>query len=189
MKMYFAILAAVVFGLAFVVAVAYADQEAGSSSYVCADSTGRFYVRAVPEETYAYRKNREAGITRVYRVAVPEDKLLTTYNWYAPNVVLAATDKGVSVIRFGPWPRGHKADNQLAIAFYLDGKLLKSYSTLDIAGTADNVSFSVSHYTVIQKHYRNSDGAAYDVETTDGRIISFDPMTGEIISTTTKPAE
>jgi len=59
----------------------------------------------------------------------------------------------------------------------------KEYSTLDIAERADNVSASVSHYTVIEEGigYRRLGGnkASFEVRTTDGRVLSFDAATGE----------
>ena len=88
-----------------------------------------------------------------------------------------------SAVQFGPWARGQQASaSQLAIAFHAGGRLLRSYSTLDIAGRPDNVSASVSHYTVI----RDVEGFATDdagrvvfrVTTIDGRRLTFDPATG-----------
>lgn len=64
---------------------------------------------------------------------------------------------------------------------------MKEYSTLDIAGAPDNVSRSVSHYTVIEDvlGYERQDGNGYlfRVATNDGRVLAFDPATGELEST------
>jgi hypothetical protein len=84
---------------------------------------------------------------------------------------------------FGPWARGHRASaSQLAIAFHAGGRLLRSYSTLDIAGSPDNVSASVSHFTVIRDvEGFGSDRAGrvvFRVTTVDGRRLTFDPATG-----------
>ena len=192
MKIYMIVLSVIILGVAFVVATTYADQEVVNGPYVRACDYGIIYARAVPADG----DDREAGTTRIYRVREQEDQkdeLWTTYNWYAQDMVIAWTGKGVCVIRFGPWPRGHKATaDQLAVAFYLEGKLLKSYSTLDIAGKADNVETSKSHYTVIKKHSTTrgpvDNRFTLNVETVDGRIISFDPTTGETISTITTPS-
>jgi hypothetical protein len=118
-----------------------------------------------------------------------QDSLLASYDWFSQRIFLecnVATGDGpvgLSVVRFGPWSRGREARAQdLALAFYRGGRLLRRYSTLDIAGRASNVSASESHYMVIDSvmGYRWLDGNRYrfDVRTTDGRVLSFDPATG-----------
>ena len=82
----------------------------------------------------------------------------------------------------GPWASGQAADQgTLAIAFYLNGRLLKRYSTLDIAGSPDNVRRSVVHYRVFEKvlGYRWSTGRQrFVVRTVDNRTLVFDPELG-----------
>jgi hypothetical protein len=61
-------------------------------------------------------------------------------------------ESGVSVIVYGPWSFGHQASkDHIAFQYYwvpLEGEpvLLKTVSTLDIAGNPDNVQATVSHY-------------------------------------------
>jgi hypothetical protein len=107
------------------------------------------------------------------------------------NVHLLGVKKSTSVVRFGPWNRGHNPSTEdLALAFYLDGKLLKRYSTLDIVGREGKVERSVSHYMWLAKvhgycwlrkegaRFQNS---GFSLETVDGRVISFDYKTGKIL--------
>lgn len=65
----------------------------------------------------------------------------------------------------------------------MNKELLKSYSTLDIAGSETNVGQSVSHYRVFRKvlGYRwvKSNDYAFDVIRSDGKQLSFDVATGE----------
>jgi hypothetical protein len=157
------------------------DEEAAPSAYVQTDEWGHYYAKSVPTDAEG-----KTGVTRVYNVREKEDVVFATYDWYAPRMALHGTGKGISVVRFGRWARGHEATaDELALAFYLNEKMLHSYSTLDIAGKPDNVSFSVSHYTVIRKvmGYRwiKENEWAFEIETTDGRVLSFDPDTGEMI--------
>ena len=96
------------------------------------------------------------------------------------------------MVRLGPWPRGHKAtSDHLAIGFNFKGNVLREYSTLDIAGAPDKVSRSVSHYTVIRKvlGFRSLGGNeyAFDIETTSGKTLSFDPSSGEILEAKKNP--
>lgn len=160
------------------------DYEASNVPHVAASSYGRCYAKAVPDSLYG-----QAGRTRVYWVRAREDSLLASYRWFSQRIFLecnVATGDGpvaLSVVRFGPWPRGQEANaQQLALAFYRGSRLLRRYSTLDIAGRPSNVSASVSHYMVIDSvmGYRWIDGNRFrfDVRTTDGRVLSFDPATG-----------
>jgi hypothetical protein len=75
----------------------------------------------------------------------------------------------------------------MAIAFYFRGVLVRQYSTLEIAGSPEKVSRSVSHYTVIRRidGYREQRGnfSTFEIFTTDGRAVTFDPTTGAILST------
>ena len=87
----------------------------------------------------------------------------------------------------GPWARGHTAsDDVLAIAFHFNGKTVRKYSTLDVAGKPDNVSPSVSHYMVIEDvlGFRRTTGNEYvfEVTTVDGRLLAFDPITGDLLN-------
>ena len=165
----------------------YGDEEGSNIPHVQAAQYGQCYAKSVPAELYGSK-----GTTHVFRVGRDRDVPLTTYDWFSQRIYLTCnvsdnkTPVGVSVVRLGPWPRGHAASaDHLSIAFYFKGKELRKYSTLDIAGKPDNVSRSVSHYTVIEKvlGYRRLSGnqSAFEVGTTDGRLVSFDLATGEII--------
>ena len=118
------------------------------------------------------------------------DRLVHTYNWYAQQLFLecnaAAAGKpvAVAVARIGPWHRGRRATTaDLAIAFYHDGKLVKHYSTLDIAGSPDNVNASVSHFRVFEHtdgyHWIRGNEYAFHARTVDRRQLAFDAASGE----------
>ena len=161
-----------------------ADEEAANRSHVAAGVWGQCYAKSVPHEHYG-----EAGITRVYRVTAGEDELADVYPWFSATILLQCNmsrngDVGVSLVRFGPWARGHQASReQLAFAFHFKGRELARYSTLDIAGEPGNVEMSSSHYQVVRRviGYRwiESNTYSFEVETVDGRILSFDPLTGQ----------
>jgi hypothetical protein len=165
---------------------AYGDQEASNTTHVVASQYGRCYAKSVPAESYGGK-----GTTHILRVTDSQDTLAHSYDWFSQTIYIACnvsddlTPTGISVVRFGPWARGHTASlGHLAIGFYFKGKKLKEYSTLDIAGNPENVSASVSHYTVFEKvlgyRWLGGNRAVFDVKTTDGRTLSFDPATGEL---------
>ena len=164
----------------------YGDQEAGNTPHVRASEYGRCYAKSVPHESYG-----SEGVTQIFRVGEDKDVLLHVYPWFSQSIHLVCnvsdskTPVGVSVVRFGPWARGRQArEDHLAVGFYFKGTKVKEYSTLRIAGTPDNVSASVSHYTVIDEvigfRWLRANEYAFDVRTTDGRTLSFDPVTGEV---------
>jgi len=163
------------------------DDEASNVATVRASEYGQCFAKSVPDELYG-----TAGTTTVFLVGKERDVPVHSYDWFSQRIFIecnvsdSKTPTGVSVIRLGPWARGHLARaDQLAIGFYFKGRMLKEYSTLDIAGSPENVSGSVSHYTVIEKilGYRRLGGnrAFFDVETVDGQTISFDAARGEIV--------
>lgn len=170
-----------------------ADMEAPNWAFVVGSTTdgttarGGHYAKCIPEGLFGTN-----GVTRIYRVGKDQDVLEHTYGWYAPQVYLSGASEKTSVVRMGPWNRGREAGaNDLALAFYYDGHLLKSYSTLDIAGRPDNVKASVSHYRWCQQVggygwvASPSSGRliwVFTLETIDGRTLSFDVRTGAIVS-------
>ena len=172
----YACLLIIIFGAAH----ANADEEVSNVVYVMTSKYGRMYAKCIPAELYGSK-----GWTKVYLVREGEDQLESSYPWYSQKVYLSDRPGGVSMVRLGPWARGQTAKREdLALGFYFSGETLKEYSTLDIAGTPDNVGRSVSHYTVFKEvaGYRETEGGAvFDVVAVGGRVISFDVRTGEIL--------
>ncbi len=161
-------------------APAFCDEEASNQPLVKSSEWGRLYAKSVPDENYGSK-----GKTVLYAVEKDKDNLVCTFDWYANQMYIL--DNGAIIVRLGPWARGREASaDHLAIAFYKDCKELKSYSTLDMAGTPSNVSSSVSHYQIFEKiagfRWIVSNDFAFDVTTFDGRSLSFDAATGELIN-------
>ncbi len=178
-----------VLGLAFVACrCIHADDEASNIPYVKTDRWGRCYAKSVPAESYGSK-----GTTRIFAVAPGNDTIIDTFDWYSGEIYLecatghANEQVGTSVVQIGPWARGREASvGHLALAFYFRGRLVRRYSTLDLMGSPGNVSRSVSHYTVIKQandyRQRESNFSAFEILTVDGRLISFDPTTGAIVT-------
>ena len=183
----------IAFWLLLTAASASSDDEASNRAHVVASQFGQCYAKSVPAESYGSK-----GGTRVYAVTPTHDPLIASFDWYAGQIYLACNigrpgqQVALSVIRLGPWARGHQASaDHLAIAFYFGGKLVKQYSTLDIAGAPGNVSSSVSHYTVFERidgyQSQSSNFYTFEAVTTAGKRLAFDPTTGDIISTQNHP--
>jgi hypothetical protein len=173
--------------------LARADIEARNEVRIRADKDGIYYAKSIPSERYGtkgqtqiFLKTQTNDVLQLFFDWYSSDGLQFTFNWYSSNVYLQRTGEDVSIVRFGPWPRGHTpSSTDLAIALYLNDKLLRSYSTLEIAGNETNVIKSVSHYSVFNEigGYRlvKSNHYAFDVVRIDGIKLSFDVSTGEII--------
>ena len=180
-----------------------ADQEASNVAHVAAGTHGRCYAKSVPTHIYDPGQGpRQQGRTTVFRVGEKSDEPAHTYDWFSQVIfVRCGFGDDINLVRVGPWHRGHNPQSDhLAIAFYRGGELLKSYSTLDIAGAEkaqenglskyQNVSVSVSHYTVFETgptmiRVTDSEGSSFEddwvirAKTVDGRQLIFDMATGD----------
>lgn len=156
-----------------------AEDYAGNTVYVKSSPHGQCYAKAIPAELSGSK-----GVTRIYVVREGEDQLVETYSWYAQQIDLQVTAWGISVVRINSWRRGQKPTaGDLAIGFYLAGKTLKEYSTLDIA-RIDYGSSGDPFYTGIVKAngYRwiQSNDYTFSILTGGGKTISFDVRTGAL---------
>jgi len=134
----------------------------------------------------AYKLSEEGVLEELYR----------TSGWYSFRVFVS--DDGKYLVQMGPWNAGHRPEkDHLAVAFYKNGKLLKSYSTADLVQDPDKVMASASHYMWLAPHYnlKLSAGEAYSLRprldydnkftlnTIDGWTYEFDATNGKIAST------
>lgn len=183
---------------------AFADQESSNVAHVVAGPYGRCYAKSIPDHVYDPEgAPRQQGRTEIYRVEDTQDVLVEVYDWFSQQIfVLCGPGSDINVVRVGPWHRGHNPrPDDLALAFYNSGQLLKNYVSLDIAGTEQeqnsglsnykNVSASVSHYSVfttwpelVKVTYTEGPIFLEDwvirAQTIDGRILMFDIASGEL---------
>jgi hypothetical protein len=163
------------------------DDVASNVTYVSASTSGRCYARSVPKVRYG-----ATGVTRIYAVGDERDALLGTYAWYSRRVYLECSVAGAagtthpSVIRVSDLLPGRRANREdLAIAFYYNGRLARRYSTLELAGSADRVARGRSHYRVIERvagfAATTGNRFVFTLRTSDGRTLAFDPTTGALI--------
>lgn len=125
----------------------------------------------------AYRQEADGTLKEIYRIE----------GWYGQVAISA---DGRSLIRLPPWSRGRAPQtSDVAVAFYLDGKLLKQYSPLDLLKDPGKVIVTSSHYNwqgPTPSKYPRPENAYQDhdktfrVYTIDGLKYVFDVMTGEI---------
>ncbi len=189
--------------------VASADREGPNLTKVFASSTGYFYARSEPASRSSTR--RTEGVTKVYRAHKTGDELICEFPWYTKQLYLYQLGSDIAIVRKGRWPQGRKANSDsLSLEFYLNDKLLKRYSTLDIALVPDNVTNSVSHHRVLSQIHgfrarvpvtpepqvpdddadvtkksrerRTPLEVFFEVQTMDGRLLIFDLWKGEQVT-------
>src|SRR5581483_1632307 len=161
------------------------DVEQTNDPVIAAGDSGTCYAKSVPNDNAG-----KESITTVYQVRRERDEPSEIYYWYARNLfVLCNIWRGnkseTTVVRIGPWARGFEAnDDDLAIAFYVASRLVKRYTTLDIAGSAGNVFATVSHYSVFEyyKGFERQDNGTFDFVAVDakGKEFRFSAETGEL---------
>ncbi len=174
-----------VLGLAIVVSMAvtpvavHGDEERAREPVVFASSDGRCYARSV-----ALDGDRDTGHTSVYWAKDSEGTAVDHYPWYAWSMHLHCGYDGsaIYIVRRGHWPRGRTASsNHLALGFYAAGEVIAEHSTLDIAGEAENVRPSVSHYRVfdsIEGIRWCQNRVLFLATAVDGRRLQFEPAIG-----------
>ncbi len=147
--------------------------------------------RKVVKEPFgvAYRLDSDGNLNELYR----------TKGWYAFQVYLSPS--GRYLVRMGPWNRGRRPDkDDLALAIYDNGILLKSYSTADLVKDHDKVEASVSHYSwqasslIDNGQYSAGErfkmipnlgyNSLFEIHTIDGWTYTFDVTNGQIKSET-----
>ncbi len=166
--------------------VCIADSTRPNTPIVAAGNDGTCYAKSVPAEFMGQK-----GTTKIYSVGTLKDSVTDSYNWYSDEIYISckASINGRSettVVRMGPWADGLVANqSDLAIAFYLNGKLLKKYSTLDIAGKPTNVQNSVSHYKVFSSilgfKWKYDEPSYFVAIRIDGVEMKFDASTGLLV--------
>ncbi len=124
--------------------------------------------------------NKAKSKGTLYKVRSGKDKALYTVSgWYSYQVFIS--NDGTHLIRMGDWPSGRPKKEDLALAFYVNGKEIKRHSTLDMLKEPSKAPRSISHYRWLE-----SVDASYipyemfSVLTVEKIKITFDITTGEI---------
>ena len=110
----------------------------------------------------------------------PENGSVTpiwSVDWHAPTVYL--NGDGRYLIRMGPWAQ--KRDD-LAVAFYDRGKILRAYSIDDLVRNPDDLPRSTSHFRWQKQINLDDENGSFRVATLGNEIYKFDITTGRLTS-------
>ncbi|MCX5704046.1 MAG: hypothetical protein NT066_06125 [Candidatus Omnitrophica bacterium] len=109
-------------------------------------------------------------------------------DWYAFEVYVS-TD-GRHIARIGDWPnlkdKGEPNLEDLALAFYGDGKLIKQYLISDLVRNSDRLPRSLSHFYWKKNIVFDDAHDRLNIVTFDEQKYIFDVKSGEIIRETKK---
>jgi len=168
-----------------------ADSEMAPYPRVTSSEMGTCYFKQVPNvmETdqvtgNLYEKQSAYGVA--YRVEFfgngTETEVWRTSGWYAFEVFI--TDTCDYLVRMGNWADGRQPSSEdLAVAFYNKGQLMKEYSTSDLVKDHSSVQSSVSHYiwqTGGNEYPRLVGNYDFHLVTSDEIHYVFDVTTGLI---------
>ncbi len=147
-----------------------ADFQLPNSIIEECSSNEKFCFTSTPDSDYGI-----SGKTVVYNKD-KKSEILYTIEKYGYFFI---SDDGHSLVVL----TGHNGSPQkdhIGISFYYDGKVIKEYSTLEIAENEDNVQRSVVGYNEVKSV--EIDGKYFLLQRIDGGWIKFDISTGAIIS-------
>ena len=132
------------------------------------------------------RKYAQAGLYKNDSSLTP----LWTVDWYSHSREVYLPSDGKHLVRMGPWPslwapkdmeKGGPALQELAVAFYESGRLLKRYSIGDLVENPKVLPQSVSHFMWMKEVSFDDVSKRLRLSTLDGNKYVFDVNSGEII--------
>ena len=168
-----------------------ADMPMGAFSYVATSPSGMCYFEMIPPHVSNGMRKEASGTAYQLSRDGLSIELWHTNGWYSSKVFLS--ESGHYLVRMGPWNLGQEpSKNDLALAFYKDGNLLKQYSTADLVKDKNKIVKSDSHYAwlasdVQRENYGETEPRllwdnTFHLKTCDGIVYSFDIKTGSIQS-------
>lgn len=164
-----------------------ADSPAAPTPRITASEDGRFAFILTPGEE-DWRGDKSRGIAYELTSTGELREIWRTEGWYSFQTFLALD--GHHLVRMGPWNEGDSPKpDDLAVAFYRDGKLLKSHSTASLVRDHSRVVKSASHYQWLAEYPmvpRLGWDGDFRLTTIDGIEYRFDVTTGEIKSAETE---
>jgi hypothetical protein len=171
----------ILFLITFAGTVVRADLFQTPYPYVVASSDGKYYFKMLPtrKERFALDTNGK-GILYEVAEGKKDKELWRVSGWYSFSTYIY--HDGKHLVRMGNGNGGEPSNNHLAIAFYENGKLLKSYSTLDILKTPSKVPKGISYYRYLKDtpgFYKGTE--MFSILTVEDIEYTFDVTTGEIL--------
>jgi len=165
--------------MGFAVGRAFGDSMAAPQSYTktTPDEQYVFVMLRPPleDEDVADALRSTCGQSGLY----PNDGSTTalwTVDWYARNV--EPLSDGVHLVRRGEWARSAHSE---AVAFFAQGRLLKSYTVSDLVSFPSLMPHTASHFWWRSSERLLDAEKRYEIRTRHGERYLFDVTSGEIV--------
>lgn len=129
-------------------------------------------IKWVSKDTELRKTYKDSGL---YRNDGSSKPLWAVY-WYSFSVY--PSSDGRHIVRMGPWAT---SVDDLALAFYENGKELKQYLIRDLIKDEMKLQRTVSHFFWRKEARFNDKDGTILIETTDGQQYLFSVTTGEIL--------
>jgi len=161
---------------------AFADSPAPNMEHVVYSANHQFSIRMTPgpEEGWGGYGAGEGIVSRIDQEGHGEE--LWKVNFYAAQPMLA--NDGRHMIVFGPWA---SELSDLAVSFYEEGKLLRSYTVGDLVEDPARLERTVSHF--FWRSNTGGDAASFaasgkelHLKLIDGTQYIFDINSGQILN-------
>lgn len=158
---------------------AWADSPAPNTEYVALSPNGQFLIQMMSDDGWGGYGNG-AGVA--YKLLGQDQREeIWRVDFFSSQVAL--TSDGRHLIAFGPWAT---QPTDLAIAFYRDGKLLKSYTVSDLIPDESKLEKTISHFFWHVPLESVAEGLSPDEKTysltlIDGSVRVFDVLTGSVL--------
>jgi hypothetical protein len=134
------------------------------------------FVMLSPYESATELDYPSAGLYQADGASQP----LWKVDWYAHEGEVFLAPDGQHLARLGPWAQGGVYD-ELAVAFYQNGTLMKSYLVRDLVANPQALPHSVSHYQWHNEVTFDPDQLHLTIATVPGITYRFDVTTGEMV--------
>lgn len=157
---------------------------------------GEYYARCIP-----LKDTGSEGFTQVFRVRRGGDEIVNRYPWYNRQGVSLAWSPKVGKIALlrvrQDWNTGKADDSLVVLSFYLDGRLLRSYTAkqlLDL-GAKKRRQRGLTQKEVVDfevlgsKQVDLTNDYSFVVQLSKTERLYFDVLTGDLQARSAEPAE
>jgi hypothetical protein len=163
--------------------LAHADEPVPEDDYIVEVGNGRYIFVMLASESAVVGEIQDEEIrakydkSGLYEIDETEEAVWTV-DWYASKVDI--TRDGKHLVRWGPWPSVEDYD-ELALEFYENGVLLRSYRVSDLVAAPQKLPRTVSHLSWRAESEFNAEEGELYLRTENDEEYLFDVSTGDVI--------
>jgi hypothetical protein len=163
--------------------LAHADEPVPVDDYIVDVGNGRYIFVMLASDSAVVHEIQDDEIRAKYdKSGLYEfdetEEAIWTVDWYAFEVDISPDGK--HLVRWGPWPSIDGYD-ELALEFYENGVLLRSYRVSDLVAAPQKLPRTVSHLSWKAESEFNAEERELYLRTENDEEYRFDVTTGDVI--------